>query len=165
MKRILLTGIAIAMIALFAACKVPAEKTSTSSAPPAPAATETGANAEQEVRSLNLEYDKAIVQQDVAAYERLFAEDGLVTETGGKVLNKAQLIANAKSGETKYEVGRTEDLKIRVYGNTAIANGRWVEKSVTKGKSFDGSYMYTTVYVKRDGKWQIVSDQVTPVTP
>ena len=84
---------------------------------------------------------------------------------GGKLSNKAQEIADVKSGETKFEVGRSEDVKVRLYGATAIVNGRWVEKSTTKGKPFDGSHLYTTVYLKRDGKWQIVSDQVTPVIP
>src|SRR5262245_37431267 len=132
---------------------------------PAANTTVTAANTEQEIRSLNLEYDKAIVQQDAAALERLLAEDFAVTKMGGKISNNAQEIADAKSGETKFETGRSEDVKVRLYGDTAIVNGRWVEKSVSKGKSFDGSHLYTTVYLKRNGKWQIVSDQVTPVTP
>jgi hypothetical protein len=67
---------------------------------------------------------------------------------GGKLSNKAQEIADAKSGDTKIEVGRSEDVKVRLYGNTAIVNGRWIEKSNTKGKLFDGTHLYTTVYVK-----------------
>jgi uncharacterized protein (TIGR02246 family) len=138
------------------------DKAATTAAIPA---TETSANAEQEIRSLNLEYDNAILHQDAAALERLLAEDFVVTKMGGKLSNKAQEIADAKSGVTKFDVGRSEDVKVRLYGNTAIVNGRWIEKSNTKGKPFDGSHLYTTVYMKRDGKWQIVSDQVTPITP
>ena len=156
MKRILTTGMIVAMAGIFASCSAPAENAGAASS---------GASDEQEVRRLNLEYDTAILKQDAAAYERLFADDFIVTKMGGKQATKAQEIAEARTGETKFEVGRSEDVKVRFYGNTAIVNGRWVEKSVTKGKPFEGSHMYTTVYVKRDGKWQIVSDQVTPMTP
>jgi uncharacterized protein (TIGR02246 family) len=165
MKQMFVISIVIAMTALFSSCNAPDEKASATPASAATAAAESSANAEQEIRKLNLEYDTAILKQDVAALERLFAEDFVVTKMGGKLSNKAQEIADAKSGDTKIEVGRSEDVKVRLYGNTAIVNGRWIEKSNTKGKLFDGTHLYTTVYVKRDGKWQIVSDQVTPVTP
>src|SRR5262245_28629607 len=159
---IILLG-AVATLSL-TSCAAP-EKTTSPAANTTVTAAETAANTEREIRGLNLEYDKAIVQQDAAALERLLAQDFVVTKMGGKLSNKAQEIADAKSGETKFETGRSEDVKVRLYGDTAIVNGRWVEKSVTKGKSFDGSHLYTTVYLKRNGKWQIVSDQVTPVTP
>ena len=165
MKRILTTGMIVAMAGIFASCGTPAEKAGASPAAATAAAAPNSAGDEQEVRRLNLEYDTAILKQDAAAYENLFADDFIVIKMGGKQATKAQEIAEAKAGETKIEVGRSEDVKVRLYGNTAIVNGRWVEKSITKGKPFEGSHMYTTVYVKRDGKWQIVSDQVTPLTP
>lgn len=51
-----------------------------------------------------------------------------------------------------------------VHGNTALVTSRWTEKSTNKGKPFAGTLLYTTVYVKNNGKWQIVSDQGTLVT-
>jgi len=36
------------------------------------------------------------------------------TKMGGKLSTKAQEIADAKSGETKFEVGRSEDVKVRL---------------------------------------------------
>ncbi len=160
-----MTVVVVAMAAIFSSCAAREEKASASPVPVASAARETNVNAEQEIRKLNLEYDNAILQQDAAVFERLFAEDFIVTKTGGKISTKAQEIADAKSGETKFAVGRSEEVNVRLYGNTAIVNGRWIEKSVTKGKPFDGRHIYTTVYVKSNGKWQIVSDQVTPITP
>jgi len=93
------------------------------------------------------------------------AEDFIAIGNGGKLSTKAQEIAEAKAGETKFEVGRSEDVKVRLYGDIAIVNGRWIEKRTTKGKPFEGTSLYTTVYVKSNGKWQIVSDQVTLITP
>ena len=152
------------MASIFSSCAATENKSSASPAPAASAATETAANAEQEIRKLQQEYDQAVLKQDASAYDRLFADDYTVTQAGGKVYNKAEMIAMAKAGDTKMEIGRTDDLKIRVYGNTALATCRWTEKSTTKGVPFDGVQLYTTVWVKSNGKWQIVSDQGTLVT-
>jgi len=161
MKRMLMILALCAMAQVFSSCAASEQKATVA---PVAAATETSENTEQEIRRLNLEYDNAILHQDAAAMERLLADLFVGTETGGKLATKAQELADAKAGTKKYETGRSEDVKVRLYGDTAIVNGRWIEKSTTKGKPFDGAYLYTTVYAKRNGQWQIVSDQTTLVT-
>jgi uncharacterized protein (TIGR02246 family) len=165
MKRILMTVVMIVMAALFSSCAASEEKAGSSSVPAAKAATETAANVEREIRDLQQQYDKAALEQDASAYDRLFADDYTITQAGGKVNTKAEMIAMAKAGDTKFEVGRSDDVKVRLYGDTAIVSCRWTEKSTTKGKPFAGTLLYTTVWVKSNGRWQIVSDQGTLVTP
>jgi uncharacterized protein (TIGR02246 family) len=165
MKRTFITGVLIVMAAGLLGCSAPAEKTNTSTVPAASASTESAAKVEQEIRDLQAQYDKAALQQDAAAFDRLFANDFTLTQAGGKVSTKADVIAMAKAGDTKMEIGRSEDIKVRLYGNTAIVTCRWIEKSTTKGKPFDGTQIFTTVWVKNNGAWQIVSDQGTLVTP
>jgi uncharacterized protein (TIGR02246 family) len=165
MKRLIITGVLIAMAASLSACAAPTEKSSASPVPSASASTETAAKVEQEIRDLQAQYDKAALQQDAAAYERLFADDFTLTQMGGKVSTKPELIAMAKAEDTKMEIGRSEDVKVRLYGDTAIVTCRWIEKSTTKGKPFEGTQIFTTVWVKNNGTWRIVSDQGTLVTP
>ncbi|MBA3715387.1 MAG: nuclear transport factor 2 family protein [Pyrinomonadaceae bacterium] len=52
---------------------------------------------------------------------------------------------------------------MRVYGDAAVVTGRWASKGTRKGKTFDDNERYTTVYVKRDGRWQIVSDHTSRI--
>jgi uncharacterized protein (TIGR02246 family) len=165
MKEVFITGVLIVMAAGFSACAAPAEKTSSSPVPAASASTESAAKVEQEVRDLQAQYDKAALQQDAAAFDRLFADDFSIVQAGGRVNTKAEIIAMAKAGDTKMEVGRSEDVKVRFFGDTAIVTCRWIEKSTTKGKPFDGTQIFTTVWAKRNGIWQIVSDQGTLVAP
>jgi len=162
------TGAVIAILAvsaIFSSCAAPEEKASPSPVPTATAATETAADTEREIRKLQMEYDKAALEQDAAAYDLLFADDYTLTQAGGKVTTRAETIAAAKAGDTKMQEGRSDDIKVRVYGNTAVVTCRWTEKSTTKGKPFAGALRYTTVWVKKNGKWQIVSDQGTLITP
>jgi uncharacterized protein (TIGR02246 family) len=165
MKRLLLILIVITLTALFSSCAAPAEQATASTAPATTSAAETAVNVEREIRKLQQEYDNAALQQDAAAYERLFADDYIITQAGGKVNTKAEMIAMAKAGDVKIEVGRSDDVKVRLYGNTAIVTCRWTEKSTTKGKPFAGTQLFTTVWVKSNGRWQIVSDQGTLVAP
>lgn len=119
--------------------------------------------AEQEVLKLNKEYDEAIVRRDAAAFDRLMADDFSYTSSDGEVVTKAQEMANLKSGDTKLESGQSHDTQVRVYGDAAVVTGRWASKGTRKGKAFDDHERYTTVYVKRDGRWQIVSDHTSRI--
>ncbi|MFN2516773.1 MAG: DUF4440 domain-containing protein [Pyrinomonadaceae bacterium] len=48
-------------------------------------------------------------------------------------------------------------MKVRIYGNVAVVNGRVIEKIKTKEKEAEIQYRRTTVWVKRHGRWQCVS--------
>ena len=127
---------------------------------------DSAANAEQEVRKVHQEYDLACLQQNAASFERLLADDYTLTDPIGTFISKAEVVARAKAGEVKMEVGHSENVKVRVYGNMALVTGRWIEKSLVKGNPFAaGKMQNTTVYHKQNGVWQIVADQVTPITP
>jgi hypothetical protein len=54
-------------------------------------------------------------------------------------------------------------MKVRVFGNTAIVTGGDTEKSTYKGKDSSGKYVWTDVFVNRNGKWQAVASESTKV--
>jgi hypothetical protein len=77
------------------------------------------------------------------------ADDAVLTDQNGKVSTKAEVIANAKSGAVKFEVGQSADVKVSFYGDTAVVSSRWTEKSTSNGKQVNSTMQNTTVYVKR----------------
>lgn len=87
----------------------------------------------------------------------LLADKFVSTEIDGKVLNKAETVARAKS--TKYESAEYSDLKITVFGDTAIATGGFKGKGTdASGKPFENSVRWTDTWVKMpSGKWQCVA--------
>ena len=54
-------------------------------------------------------------------------------------------------------------MKVRVFGNTAICAGSDTEKSTYKGKDSSGKYVWTDVFVNRNGKWRAVASQSAKV--
>jgi len=165
MKRRISSMMMAAIALCFLACAKNEEKNPSSPTVKAVATTESTADAEKEISTINEEYEKAIVRQDVAAYDRLLADDLIFTDQDGIVKTKAEVIKEVRTGDYKFEYGRSEEKKIRVFGNTAVLNGIWVDKGTYKGKEFNDRQRYTTVYVKKNGSWQVISDQVTNIAP
>ena len=87
----------------------------------------------------------------------LLADKFVSTEFDGKVNGKAETLARAKA--TKYESAEYSDMKVTVFGHTAIATGGFKGKGTDEsGKSFDYSVRWTDTWVKMpSGKWQCVA--------
>ena len=124
-----------------------------------PAAANASPEAERELAQANKEYDAAIMRGDVAVLERIFAEEFILTNWQCEVLNKQQQIAAVARGEAKLEDARSEDVRVRIYGETAVMTGRFTAQSTRDGKTVKINELYTAVWVRRDGRWQLVAEQ------
>jgi ketosteroid isomerase-like protein len=119
---------------------------------------------EQQVMKAGLQYGQIIKAQDAAAIEMILADEYLFTNEDGKVKTKAEDVADYKKGETKIEVADITDQKVRIIGNgAAVETGTFHVKGMNKGKAFDDTERYTTVWVWRGGRWQVVADHVSNV--
>jgi ketosteroid isomerase-like protein len=114
---------------------------------------------EQELLRANQEYDEALVRGDASALDRIYADEFVYTTPDGEVRDKAQQLAFTKSGDLKLEFGRSDDVRVRAYGNTAVMTGRFTARGSFGGRSIDIRERYTAVWVKRRGRWQLVAEQ------
>jgi len=115
----------------------------------------------QELRRLNQESVDMQVHHDVAAARRLLADDYTFNQADGTVTNKAQNIAVLQDPGFVIESLTTDDLQVRVYGDTALVTGRATMKATYKGQDTGGQFRYMDVWVKRLGRWQNVASQAT----
>jgi len=122
--------------------------------------------AEQEVRAVIEQYRTALMKGDTAALERIWADDYTFINASGAVLTKAERLANQKSGATKLSTIETDpDVKIRVYGgDVAVAINRVTIKGQYSGKATSGQFQSSIVFAKTPTGWQLVCNQITPVT-
>jgi uncharacterized protein (TIGR02246 family) len=91
----------------------------------------------------------------------LLADKFIGTGPDGKVTDKTQALADAKS--TKYSSMEYQDVKVTVFGNTAIATGvSHATGSDPSGKPLDEHVRWTDTWVKMpDGKWQCVASHAS----
>jgi len=121
--------------------------------------------AEQEVRQTIEKHRKALLQKDAATLERIWADDYTFTNGAGEIHSKADRLANLKSGATSLDsISEEEDMKVRIHGNVAVATSRVTIKGQYSGKQTSGQYRSIHVWVKGAAGWQLVANQLTPVT-
>jgi ketosteroid isomerase-like protein len=119
---------------------------------------------ERELMQLERDWSAAYLKHDTATIDRLLAEDYMGTDGRGWITNKAQEIEEAKEPVTTEPAPpfvmldeTVTDMKVRPYGNVAVVTGRVIERIRSKDKESTIQYRRTTVWVKRDGRWQCVS--------
>ena len=112
---------------------------------------------EQTLARLNQEYVNAFMNADVDWYREHLADEFVVIESDGSVLNKEQFLRNTVKGPDVADY-KLHDVDIRIYGNAALvrATGVWTRPDGKMGMS-----RYTDVYVRNNGGWKTVSAQIT----
>jgi ketosteroid isomerase-like protein len=121
---------------------------------------------EDQIRTLTKEYTDALVKGDTSTLDRLLADDyvSLSAATGQK--NKQQYLDGIRSGDVKWDAVNLSDQQIHIYGDDTAVSTATVNlkgRSKTKG-DISGTYQAMRVWVKRNGRWQTVSFQSTPVS-
>src|SRR5881296_2970920 len=122
----------------------------------------TDKKSEQEVRQMIENYRTALLQRDIPALEKIWADDYVFVNASGDLLTKAQRLANVKSGATTLDsIKEEEEIIVRVYQNSAVATSRVTIKGQYGGQPASGQHRSTHVWVKGSTGWQLVSNQLT----
>jgi len=129
-----------------------------------PQAWSQGGNAEQQIKTLLDQTIAAQLKADTKFFEKIDADDYTTIRGDGSVLTKAQEIEGFKSGVIKYEAADLKDVKVRVYGNTAITTVLLTISNIRNGKPYSGTIRSTRVWVKQQGNWKCVANQATRVS-
>ena len=113
---------------------------------------------------LERQLSEALAKEDAAVLNRLWSDDLVFTSPNGHMTNKTQRLAGQKPSAQSAQLANINDeVKVRVYGNTAVVTvlSTWKGKAGTQ--EFSDQYQATHVWVKQRGKWQLVAAHVTPV--
>jgi hypothetical protein len=121
---------------------------------------QTGATADVVTTISNLENDavKADLAGDSVFYQRVLAEDWTRGDSDGTYFTKAVLVnlmADTKSIKTNSE--NISELKVRVYGNTAVATYKDTYDLLIKGQRRAHSIIVTDIFVKIGGDWKQIA--------
>ena len=137
------------------------------SAAPAPAAepTAAAASAEAEVRQAIRDYDEALRRADAAAVERFWATEYTFVNPRGERLTRADRVANVRTGRTALDslAHVPQDERIQVYGDIALYSTLLTLSGRYSGEAEQGQFRALAVWIRRDGRWQQLATQMTPV--
>jgi len=128
--------------------------------------------AEQEVRAAVSAFGEAFVEADVAALRDLLTEQYLhVNGLSGSVLNRSEWLewmtsrqaALASGGLLIHEYTVT-DLRVRLYGTTAVVTGRVDSRGVHSEAPFSSQVRFTNVWVNEQGSWRRAAFHDSPLS-
>jgi ketosteroid isomerase-like protein len=120
--------------------------------------------AQGEVLRLEKEFSQAIVKNDAEAVGRFLADDWMIIDPDGGVIDKARFLDVIKSGTLTHEMMESDDTRVRIYRNTAIVTALTTTKGKYSGQAFTTKERATDVFIKRDGRWQCAFSQLTRFT-
>lgn len=122
----------------------------------AAAKADSAGTAEKAVTAAEHQWMKGQQTNNAELIAPLLADKIVETDHDGKVFTgKDAVLADAKS--TVYSSMDYTDLKVTVFGDTAIAIGTYTAKGTAEGKPFDLRGRFTDTWVMANGKWQCVA--------
>jgi ketosteroid isomerase-like protein len=118
-------------------------------------------NEEQRIRQIESDWGDAFLRRDMATLDRLMADEYILTDPLGNVRSKGESLAAIQTNEVSFESTESDNVNVRINGDTAVVTGRSTFRGRYKGWSMAGRYQYTDVLVRRSGSWRAVSSHIT----
>jgi ketosteroid isomerase-like protein len=116
----------------------------------------------KEVLQVEFKLATAIQRKDTDTLNHLYNDDYLLTGPDGRVVNKADLVASVGDATLEEDSLELDDLRLRLFDNVAILTGRAVARIRVRGEDYSGSYRGTGIFLKRQGRWEVIGVHVGP---
>ena len=131
-------------------------------ADPAPV-TAAATGSEDSVRAAEAARGQALLRADTTALSRLVADEFIEISRLGTLRTKADNLRDIASGSLKLQSVRYDSTSVRIYGDVAVLRAIADNTGTFHGAPFRGRIWYTRVFVWREGRWQAVTMQQTPI--
>lgn len=123
------------------------------------------ATVEREIEAADAERVRALQADDLAALERVYADDFIMITSTGEIRTKADQLRDIGSGRFTHPPAPTRTLRLRVYGDVAVVHSENKGGLAIDGRADPVLRRVTRVYVKRDGRWLLESTHISQSTP
>ena len=109
---------------------------------------------ERYIVSSERQWAESVATGDSSAIERMLSDDFVGVDPKGVLYNKQQMVADTRNAPKHFVSNRLNDVKVRFYGKTAVAQGSetWEKHSGERGR-----FVWTDTWLQRNGHWQIVA--------
>ena len=125
-----------------------------------------GSPRERAVLAAMEQYKQAILDRDTAELAGIWTENYTFINPQGGLVTREERLANLGSGNTNVQVIDNErEITVRLYGDAAIVQNLSTLRGTFSGAPTDTDLRGTFVWVRRDGRWRLVTNQLTAVAP
>jgi ketosteroid isomerase-like protein len=116
---------------------------------------------EEEVLKLEKGFADAIAKNDPEAIGRFVTDEWIIINADGGIIEKERFLEVIKSGALTHDMMESDDMRVRVYGDSAVVSALTRSKGKFMGQEFTTHERSTDVFVRLDGQWRCVLTQLT----
>jgi ketosteroid isomerase-like protein len=129
------------------------------------AQTPQASSAQAELTALVQNFLQNVPDNERSTFDRFFADDVIYTRGTGQVIAKKDILADtgnstAPRANATYEA---QDFQVHQYGDLAVVNFRLIMHATENGKPVTRAFRNTGTFMKRNGQWQVIAWQATPI--
>lgn len=103
------------------------------------------------------EWVDVTLKGDADAFASFMADDYHALLTGARVRDKATWVAGVRAGTTTYQSVNLSNLRVQLYGDTAVVFGDYTQRGISGGRDNSATGKYVNTWIKRNGRWLVVS--------
>lgn len=118
---------------------------------------------EEELITVAHAWDRAMVANDTEAIAAYMADDWTIIGPDGSVGDKASFLELVRSGKLTHDVMESHDIKVRVYGETAVVTARGISGGKYEGESFYLRERASCVFVRQESRWRCVLTHLSQI--
>ena len=117
----------------------------------------------QETKLVVMEHlwNESQLNRDYRALDGLIATSFINTEWDGEVSDKPKFLADIKDPQFKPSTLTIQDLKVSMYGDSAVVAGIYRTKGTYQGKSYEHVGRFTDTWVFTEGRWQCAASHTS----
>jgi ketosteroid isomerase-like protein len=119
---------------------------------------------EDEILTLEKQFSQAIANNDSKAVDQFLADDWIIINSDGGIIDKARFLDVIRSGTLTHEMMESVDTRVRIYGDTAVVTALTTTKGKFAGQEFTTKERATDVFVKQEGRWRCTLTHLTSFT-
>jgi ketosteroid isomerase-like protein len=106
---------------------------------------------------------EAHLDLDLKTIDDLLHPDYVIVQQGGHVETKADVLASYTTDTRHWNKAQSDQLDIRLYGDTALVVGRWRASGHHGAEYFDYTARFLSIWIRQDGRWQNAAFQSTKI--
>ena len=119
----------------------------------------------EELLAIEREWTAAHRNGDFDTLARRMADDFVKILPDGSLADKAEVLVSLRDQHRSWDFAAGDEYDVRVLGDTAVVIGRWRARGSNNGQPFDYAARFMSVYVRRDGRWLMLTEQSTAIIP
>jgi ketosteroid isomerase-like protein len=122
-----------------------------------------GNRMEDHLQALGQEWAAAELRGDTTFLDHTLTDDFVGIGPRGFMLTKEQWLARYTSGGLRQDSFIWDEVRVRVYGDAAVATGRQTQQGAFQGHDIAGQFRVTQVFVRQQGRWLLAALHLSPI--